>query len=297
MIAQLRAADILAARQNNRYDNFARDLDQITVLDVYRATAPKNPFLVPDQETSGQCSVGVAFPEVITKHFAEVQVGIEQRLDQITVQQLVDETLANIAEHENKKGSLIMKITIFGKGNMGQAIGHNFELAGNTVTYVGSNDDIFSLGDLVIMAVPYPVLADLADQYGDQLAGKVVVDITNPLNFETWDELVVPADSSAAQELQKRLPNSKVLKAFNTTFAATLQSGQVGGQQQTTVLVAGDDDDAKATFKEALKGSPLAVLDAGKLKRARELEATGFLQMTLAASEQIGWTGGFGVIK
>lgn len=175
---------------------------------------------------------------------------------------------------------------------MGQAIGHNFELAGNTVTYVGSNDDIFSLGDLVIWAVPYPALADLADQYGDQLAGKVVVDITNPLNFETWDELVVPADSSAAQELQKRLPNSKVLKAFNTTFAATLQSGQVGGQQQTTVLVAGDDDD-----EEALKGSPLAVLDAGKLKRARELEATGFLQMTLAASEQIGWTGGFGVIK
>lgn len=190
-----------------------------------------------------------------------------------------------------------MKITIFGKGNMGQAIGYNFELAGNTVTYVGSNDDIFSLGDLVIMAVPYPALADLADQYGDQLAGKVVVDITNPLNFETWDELVVPADSSAAQELQKHLPNSKVLKSFNTTFAATLQSGQVGGQQQTTVLVAGDDDDAKATFKEALKGSPLAVLDAGKLKRARELEATGFLQMTLAASEQIGWTGGFGVIK
>lgn len=150
------------------------------------------------------------------------------------------------------------------------------------MTYLGSKDDIFSLGDLVIMAVPYPALADLADQYGDQLAGKVVVDITNPLNFETWDELVVPADSSAAQELQKLLPNSKVLKAFNTTFAANL---------------AGDDDDAKATFKEALKGSPLAVLDAGKLKRARELEATGFLQMTLAASEQIGWTGGFGVIK
>lgn len=55
------------------------------------------------------------------------------------------------------------------------------------MTYLGSKDDIFSLGDLVIMAVPYPALADLADQYGDQLAGKVVVDITNPLNFETWD--------------------------------------------------------------------------------------------------------------
>ena len=55
------------------------------------------------------------------------------------------------------------------------------------MTYLGSKDDIFSLGDLVIMAVPYLALADLADQYGDQLAGKVVVDITNPLNFETWD--------------------------------------------------------------------------------------------------------------
>lgn len=50
-----------------------------------------------------------------------------------------------------------MKITIFGKGNMGQAIGHNFELAGNTVTYLGSKDDIFSLGDLVIMAVSRPI--------------------------------------------------------------------------------------------------------------------------------------------
>ena len=55
-----------------------------------------------------------------------------------------------------------MKITIYGKGNMGQAIGHNFELAGNTVTYVGSNDDIFSLGDLVIMAVPVPGVGRLS---------------------------------------------------------------------------------------------------------------------------------------
>ncbi len=64
----------------------------------------------------------------------------------------------------------------------------------------------------------------------------------------------------------------------------------------TTVLVAGDDENAKDVFKEALKDSPLRVLNAGKLKRAREMEATGFLQMTLAASEQIGWDGGFGVV-
>lgn len=188
-----------------------------------------------------------------------------------------------------------MEITIFGKGNMGQAIGKNFAEAGNNVQYYGSKDTAQQLGDIVVMAVPYPALAALAKQYQAELAGKIVVDITNPLNFETWDELVVPADSSAAQQLQELLPESKVLKAFNTNFAATLQSGKIG-ELPTTVLVAGDDEDAKAAFKSALASSPLRVLNAGKLKRAREMEATGFLQMTLAASEQIGRDGGFGVV-
>lgn len=188
-----------------------------------------------------------------------------------------------------------MEITIFGKGNMGQAIGKNFAEAGNNVQYYGSKDTAQQLGDIVVMAVPYPALAALAKQYQAELTGKIVVDITNPLNFETWDELVVPADSSAAQQLQELLPESKVLKAFNTNFAATLQSGKIG-ELPTTVLVAGDDEDAKETFKSALASSALRVLNAGKLKRAREMEATGFLQMTLAASEKIGWDGGFGIV-
>lgn len=188
-----------------------------------------------------------------------------------------------------------MEITIFGKGNMGQAIGKNFAEASNNVQYYGSKDTAQQLGDIVVMAVPYPALAALAKQYQAELAGKIVVDITNPLNYDTWDELVVPADSSAAQQLQKLLPESKVLKAFNTTFAATLQSGKIG-ELPTTVLVAGDDEDAKETFKSALASSALQVLNAGKLKRAREMEATGFLQMTLAASERISWDGGFGVV-
>lgn len=115
------------------------------------------------------------------------------------------------------------------------------------------------------------------------------------MNFETWNELVVPADSSAAEELQNKLPDSIVLKAFNTNFAATLQSGTIGGNT-TTVLVAGNEE-GKKLFNDALNDSDLNVLDAGQLNRARELEATGFLQMTLAASEQVGWTGGFSVTK
>lgn len=158
-----------------------------------------------------------------------------------------------------------MEITIFGKGNMGQAIGKNFAEAGNNVQYYGSKDTAQQLGDIVVMAVPYPALAALVKQYQAELAGKIVVDITNPLNFETWDELVVPADSSAAQQLQELLPESKVLKAFNTNFAPTLQSGKIG-ELPTTVLVAGDDEEAKAAFKSALASSALRVLNAGKLK-------------------------------
>jgi predicted dinucleotide-binding enzyme len=121
-----------------------------------------------------------------------------------------------------------------------------------------------------------------------------VVDITNPLNFETFDELVVPAGGSAAAEIQRALPGARVLKAFNTNFAATLASGRVG-ESATTVLVAGDDAEAKAALIAGVAAGGLRAIDAGSLKRAHELEAVGFLQLTLAADEKISWTGGFAV--
>ena len=104
-----------------------------------------------------------------------------------------------------------MNVTIFGKGNMAAAIAKNFEAAGNAVNYVEHETDA-TLDEVVVLAVPYPAVDDVISRYKEQLDGKIVVDITNPLNFETWDELVVPADGSAASEIQKKLPNSKVVK-------------------------------------------------------------------------------------
>lgn len=185
--------------------------------------------------------------------------------------------------------------TIFGTGNMATAIAGVLTAGGATVAHIGSADTGAKLqGDVVILAVLYPAIADIVASYGDQLAGKVVVDITNPLNFETFDELVVPAGSSAAAELQRALPAATVLKAFNTNFAATLASGTVG-ETQTTVLVAGDDAEAKAALAAAVTAGGLAAIDAGSLKRAHELESIGFLQLTLAAGEKISWAGGFAV--
>ena len=146
-----------------------------------------------------------------------------------------------------------------------------------------------------MLAVPYPAVADVIAQRGDQLAGKVVVDITNPLNFETFDSLTVPADGSAAAEIAAALPQSRVLKAFNTTFAAPWPPGTVG-PLTTTVLIAGDDADAKALLAGVVTAGGLKAIDAGSLRRARELEALGFLQITLAAAEKLPWTGGFGVV-
>jgi predicted dinucleotide-binding enzyme len=184
-------------------------------------------------------------------------------------------------------------VTIFGTGNMGNAIAQVLAAGGASVQHISSGEKGSTVqGDLVVLAVPYPALAAITADYGSQLGGKVVVDITNPVNFETFDSLVVPAGSSAAAEVAGALPDAKVLKAFNTNFAATLASRKVDNAT-TTVLIAGDDAAAKASLAAAVTAGGVEAVDAGPLTRAHELEALGFLQLTLAAGEKISWTGGF----
>jgi 8-hydroxy-5-deazaflavin:NADPH oxidoreductase len=187
-------------------------------------------------------------------------------------------------------------LSIIGTGNMGQAIAALAAKGGHPVQLLGSSDtDTEVTGEVVVLAVPYPALADVLAQRGDSLAGKIVVDITNPLNFATFDSLVVPPDASAAAEIAASLPQSRVLKAFNTNFAGTLASGTLGSLP-TTVLIAGDDADAKSTLAGIVTSGGLEAIDAGTLARARELEALGFLQLTLAVAEKVSWTGGFGIV-
>ena len=187
-------------------------------------------------------------------------------------------------------------VSIIGTGNMGSAIAALVTKGGNTVeTFNSSDADKPVTGDIVVLAVPYPAVADVLAKRSEQLAGKIVVDITNPLNFQTFDDLTVPADGSATAEIAAALPASRVLKAFNTTFAGTLAAGTVGGMP-TTVLIAGDDADAKQELIGLVSAGGLRAIDAGGLKRARELEGVGLLQITLAAAEKVSWTGGFAIV-
>jgi 8-hydroxy-5-deazaflavin:NADPH oxidoreductase len=139
-------------------------------------------------------------------------------------------------------------------------------------------------GDVVVLAVPYAAAGPLIKQYGDQLSGKIVVDITNPIDVETFDRLVTPADSSAAQEIAKVTPaGAQVVKAFNTTFAGTLVAGQVK-DQPLDVFIAGDEADAKGTVAELVEAGGQRPIDVGPLANARYLEGLGFLHIALQMS-------------
>lgn len=134
-------------------------------------------------------------------------------------------------------------------------------------------------GDIVVLAVPYDALDEAIDTYREQLAGKVVVDITNPVDWSTG-ELATPAETSAAEEIARRLPTTKVVKAFNTTFAGTLVAGRVDGEP-LDVLMAGDDEQAKEQVASLVKDGGLRPIDVGPLHRAIQLEHLGLLHTAL----------------
>jgi NADPH-dependent F420 reductase len=189
-------------------------------------------------------------------------------------------------------------VTIIGTGNMARGIGSRVLAGGHDLTVVGRKAEsaeavAAELGDavrpategegldadVVVLAVYYPDARRVVEQYGDRLADRTVVDITNPVN-ETFDGLVVPPDRSAAQELAELAPEARFVKAFNTTFAPTLSAGEVAGQP-LDVLIAGDDEQAKQAVAQLARDGGLNPIDAGPLSRARELEALGLLHIVL----------------
>jgi 8-hydroxy-5-deazaflavin:NADPH oxidoreductase len=144
-------------------------------------------------------------------------------------------------------------------------------------------------GEMVVFAVYYPAIKEAVEQYAERLDGKVVVDITNPVDTETWDRLATPASSSSAEEVAQLVPQgTPVVKAFNTTFAPTLLAGEVEGQQ-LDVLIAGDDDDAKQRVSQLVADGGLRPIDVGPLRRAQQLEQLGFLHISIQQPLGVGF--------
>lgn len=202
-------------------------------------------------------------------------------------------------------------ITIFGTGNIGSAVAGIAVKAGATVQVIDRNPDKAAAsaegvtgakfgeaitGDIVVLALPFPAYADAFATYGDQLAGKTVVDVSSPIDFGTFDLALPEGFKSAAEYVAAKLPNSAVVKAFNTTFATTLAIG-VNDGEPTVVQLAADDEAAKNSVKAFIEAAGLKTVDAGALKRAQYLEGYGALQIVLGVTNQTPWTGGFKVVK
>ncbi len=195
-----------------------------------------------------------------------------------------------------------MRITIIGAGNMGRGIGTRAVAGGNEVEIIDRNpedardlaDDLGPKatagrevsGEIVVLALPYEQIAPAIRQHQGALAGRVVIDIANPLDWSSLDRVVTPEGSSSAEETAKRVPDgTAVVKAFNTTFAQTLVAGEAAGES-LQVLIAGDDAGAKAKVAGLVEAGGMRPIDAGPLARARMLEQVGLFH--IAIQEQIG---------
>jgi 8-hydroxy-5-deazaflavin:NADPH oxidoreductase len=196
----------------------------------------------------------------------------------------------------NKERALTMSsISIIGTGTMARILGTRALAGGNTVQVIGRDPakaaaladalggsatagttGTAPAGDIVILAVPYASAAPVVSQYGDALAGKVIVDITNAFNPGATG-LVTPDGTSAAQETAKAAPASAhVVKAFNTIFGNVLAQGR-----PLDVFMAGDDAQAKASMSAFIESMGLRPLDTGDLTMALWLEGTGLLMVGL----------------
>lgn len=212
-----------------------------------------------------------------------------------------------------------MQISIIGAGNMASGIATRALAGGHSVRLTDRDPgkaktlaedlrervpgaDVAEAGtapgdaDIVVLALPFAAAEQVAGASREQLAGQIVVDISNPVDFATFDSLVVPSGTSAAEQIAAAAPGARVVKAFNTTFAGNLVAGEAGGLP-LDVFIAGDDAEAKQAVADLAASGGLRPVDAGPLRRARELEGFQFLHMTLQQGLGTNWSSAIKILS
>ncbi len=192
-----------------------------------------------------------------------------------------------------------MKIAIIGAGRVGAALGTRWAVAGHQVMYgvrrpedpritpllegtpngrAGSVAQAAAFGDVVVLATPWSA-TESAIRAAGSLAGKIVVDVTNPLN-ETFSGLTVGHTSSGGETVAKWAKGAKVIKTLNSTGSNNMLDPKY--KDAVSMFVCGDDAGAKATVSELVKALGFDVVDAGPLASARLLEPLAMLWISLA---------------
>jgi predicted dinucleotide-binding enzyme len=192
-----------------------------------------------------------------------------------------------------------MKCAIIGKGNVGTALGKGLARAGHEIKY-GHKDphepvrDAADWGEVIIFAVPYSSIKEIVRVIGPAANEKTLIDATNPLT--PGMDLAVGMSTSAAEDLQRKLPHAHVVKAFNTVFAANQSLGRVG-EHQLSAFVASDHAESKRITMQLARDIGFDPVDAGGLKTARYLEPMAAMLITLGYSLNLGTKIGFKLVK
>ncbi len=194
-----------------------------------------------------------------------------------------------------------MKVAVIGAGHMGKAFAHRLSASGHEVAIAAKDKshaesaaketghavtavdlrEAAAAADVIIAATPYPEQAKALQSAGD-LAGKVVIEISNPVTPD-FQDLSVGHTTSAAEKISEALPNVKLVKAFNTVFAQVLTDGpDFGGGKRVPAFYAGDDPEAKAIVKGLIESMGFEAVDAGPLRHSRLLEPLGMLNIIFA---------------
>jgi predicted dinucleotide-binding enzyme len=205
-------------------------------------------------------------------------------------------------------------------GNMGSAIArnlvkHNYRLilmsrnpeelselkhslsSVNAKAVIDTNDcvkDVSWEADIIILACPYEAEKDIAEKIREVAVGKVVISISNPLNAR-YRDLVMSPHTSAGEELQKLLPESKVVKAFNTTLAADFTSPVIDGKI-SDVFIAANNGNSLEVVSGIVAAAGFNPVVAGDLSVSRTLERMMLKQIQIGLRNRYDWLAGWKIL-
>jgi 8-hydroxy-5-deazaflavin:NADPH oxidoreductase len=195
-----------------------------------------------------------------------------------------------------------MKVAFIGSGSVARALGALLHGAGHEVSFSSrdgaapafgravSLDEAATQAEIVILAVPFVATREVLPALAGALAGKLVIDATNPVNAD-WSPMLLGQENSAGEEVARRLPASRVVKAFNTVFADVMRADRLAaGGRRVTCFVASDDEAATAAVVDLARSIGFAPRAVGPLSMARHLEAMAHLNIQIA----VGMKGGTG---
>ena len=191
-----------------------------------------------------------------------------------------------------------MRVAVIGAGNVGKALGGALATKGHDVVYgvrdlkkpnakpAETVEKALAGGDAIVLATPYDATGPLLREHAAVLAGKVVIDATNPLKPDLTG-LAVTGDISGAELLQREAPSALLFKAFNTTGFGNMQNPNFP-QGKAVMFVAGPDGKGKQTVMQLVKDVGFEAVDAGDLPSARLLEPLAMLWIKLAFAKGFG---------